>query len=351
MKKLFIHFCLIISYFSIYPTLSFAQSEVTASSAAEDSAVIIMYHRFGEKTFPTTNVTLDQIDQHIAELSKDIYNIVPLRTITEALKNEKKLPPRTIAITIDDGYLSIYQQAWPRFKAANIPFTLFISTASVNDQNKLSMTWDQIRELASDPLVDIGHHGHVHGHMTQMSTPDALADIELADETYRRELGYVPDIFAYPYGEYSDELAETLAPKNYHAALGQYSSAASSARDVMTLPRFAFNQNYADLDRFKLIINSRALPIKDILPRSANLENNPPAVGFTVNEDINGLSNIGCFPSHMSEAAKVTRIGENRIEIRFDQPFPAGRHRINCTMPGPDNRWYWFGMPFFNLGD
>ncbi|MBT7583226.1 MAG: hypothetical protein HN572_09700, partial [Kordiimonadaceae bacterium] len=92
MKKLFIHFCLIISYFSIYPTLSFAQSEVTASSAAEDSAVIIMYHRFGEKTFPTTNVTLDQIDQHIAELSKDIYNIVPLRTITEALKNEKKLP-------------------------------------------------------------------------------------------------------------------------------------------------------------------------------------------------------------------------------------------------------------------
>lgn len=346
MIKLFIHFCLIISYFSLYPTFAFAQDV-----GDEDSAVIIMYHRFGEETFPTTNVTLGQIDQHIAELSKDIYNIVPLRIITDALKNGRKLPPRTIAITIDDGYLSIYEQAWPRFKAANIPFTLFISTASVNDQNESSMTWDQIRELASDPLVDIGHHGHTHAHMTGMSTERALADIELADEIFRQELGYVPDIFAYPYGEYSIELTAALAPKNYHAALGQYSSAASSSRDYLTLPRFAFNQNYADIERFKLIINSRALPIKDILPRNPNVEVNPPAVGFTVSEDINGLDNLGCFPSHMSEAARITRIGDSRIEIRFDQPFPSGRQRINCTMPGPDNRWYWFGMPFFNLDD
>ena len=351
MKKFLIHWCLIISYFSIYPNLLFAQSEDTVDRITEDSAVIIMYHRFGERSFPNTNVTLDQIDKHLAELSKDIYNIVPLRTITEALKNGRELPSRTIAITIDDGYLSVYQHAWPRFKAANIPFTLFISTASVNDQNERSMTWDQIRELASDPLVDIGHHGHTHAHMTQMSSADALADIELADKIFNRELGYVPDIFAYPYGEYSNELTAVLAPKNYHAAYGQYSSAASSTRDIKTLPRFAFNKNYADLDRFKLIINSKALPIKDILPRSPNLENNPPAVGFTVSEDIDGLGAIGCFPSHMSEAAKVIRVGDNRIEIRFDQPFPNGRHRLNCTMPGPDNRWYWFGMPFFNLGD
>tara|TARA_R110002096_G_scaffold432240_1_gene648743 strand:- start:169174 stop:170154 length:981 start_codon:yes stop_codon:yes gene_type:complete len=323
---------------------------VAQTQDGEDSAVIIMYHRFGEGDFPTTNVTLEQIKQHIEELSKDIYNIVPLRTITEALNSGTNLPPRTIAVTIDDGYLSIYKEAWPILKAAGIPFTLFISTESVNDQNQRSMTWDQIRELDADALVDIGHHGHAHAHMTKITIPEAMADIAKADEIYERELGYVPDIFAYPYGEYSEELIDAIKVKDYHAAVAQYSSVSSSKSNLMALPRFAFNESYSNLDRFKLIINSRALPVRDVLPRSPVLDINPPVVGFTVDSDIDGLGALNCFPSHMSKPATVNRIGGSRIEIRFEPPFPEGRHRINCTMPGPDGRWYWYGLPFFNLG-
>ena len=335
---------MLFSFISIYPALTFSQDQ-----AVEDSAVIIMYHRFGETDFPTTNVTLEQIDEHIKELSKDIYNIVPLRVITEAFKNDEKLPPRTIAITIDDGYLSVYEEAWPRFKTASIPFTLFISTQSVNARNKSSMTWDQIRELEADPLVDIGHHSHAHAHMTQMSAESALADIGFSDAIYQQELGFIPDMFAFPYGEYSEELLEAIKIKNYSAAFAQYSSTANSSNNIMALPRFAFNQSYADIDRFKLIINSRSLPVRDVLPRSANLEFNPPAAGFTVSENIKGLKNLECYPSHLKEPANVNLIGGSRIEIRFDDAFPVGRHRINCTMPGPDGRWYWYGMPFFNF--
>ncbi|MCP5382535.1 MAG: polysaccharide deacetylase family protein [Kordiimonadaceae bacterium] len=308
-----------------------------------------MYHRFGEEGFPTTNIKLSQFDQHIAELSNNKYNIVPLRTIIDALKNKQGLPPRTIAVTIDDGYLSIYKEAWPRLKAAGIPFTLFISTESVNDQNPSSMTWDQIRELDADPLVEIGHHGHAHAHMTEISIEEAKADIEEADKIYLQELGYIPDLFAYPYGEFSESMIELAKSKNYAAALAQYSSAANSRNDIMALPRFAFNENYADIDRFKLILNSRALPVRDVLPRTANLDINPPSVGFTVDEEIKGLGAMNCFPSHIDKAARVNLIGANRVEVRFDEPFPAGRSRINCTMPGPDSRWYWYGMPFFKL--
>lgn len=346
MKKLIIQFCLIFSFISIYPTLVFAQDQVN-----EDSAVIIMYHRFGEENFPTTNVTLEQIEQHIEELSKDIYNIVPLRTITEAYKNGTKLPPRTVAITIDDGYFSIYEEAWPRLKAAGIPFTLFISTQPVNEEIDGSMTWDHIRELDAEPLVEIGHHGHAHAHMTEINVSDAMADIGMADTIFQQELGYVPDIFAFPFGEYSNELLTAIDEKNYHAGFAQYSSTSNSSDNIMALPRFAFNQSYSDIDRFKLIVNSRALPVKDVLPRSANLDQNPPTVGFTVAESVEGLSALSCFPSHMSEPATVNRIGTNRIEIRFDKPFPDGRHRINCTLPGPNGRWYWYGLPFFNLGN
>lgn len=320
-----------------------------ALAQEEDSAVIIMYHRFGEGKFPTTNITLDQFDTHISELVKDEYNVVPLRTISEALKNKQKLPPRTVAITIDDGYLSIYKEAWPRLKKANLPFTLFISTESVDDNNESSMSWDQIRELEKDPLVEIGHHGHSHAHMLDLTIEDALADIQLADEIYQKELGYIPDLFAFPYGEFSEELIEALKTKNYQAGFAQYSSAINSDNNIMSLPRFAFNENYADLNRFKLIINSRALPVKDVLPRSPSLVNNPPAVGFTINEEIADIGNLSCFPSHMNDPANIQMLGDTRVEIRFDAPFPLGRQRINCTMPGPDGRWYWFGMPFFNF--
>ena len=343
MNKFIGYFYLLVLAFSIYPTLSFAQDE--------DSAIIIMYHRFGEDNFPSTNVTLEQIDQHIEELSDDKYNIIPLRTLTSALKNGEKLPPRTIAITIDDGFLSIYTEAWEKFKTANMPFTVFVSTEQVEDKIENIMSWDQIRELDADPLVEIGHHGHAHAHMTEITTAEALQDINTADEIFERELGYIPDILAYPYGEYSEALINAISHKNYHVALAQHSGVASSRSNMMAIPRFAFNQNYSDINRFKLIVNSRALPVKDILPRSASLETNPPAVGFTVDDTIVGLDSMSCFPSHMSEAASITRLGDNRVEIRFEEPFPRGRSRINCTMPGPDGRWYWLGMPFFNLDE
>jgi len=341
LKKIHSIFFLAIAYFTLIAEISLAQQE--------DSAVIIMYHRFGESNFPTTNVTLEQIDQHIAELSKDIYNVVHLRDVVNAFKEGRKLPARTVAVTIDDGFLSVFEEALSRFKKAEIPFTVFISTGSINDQNETSMTWDQIRILDKEELVEIGHHGHAHAHMPELSIDEAKRDIEIADEIFEKELGYIPDMFAYPYGEYSPELIGAFSEKNYLATFAQFSSAATSTRGLEAIPRFAFNENYADINRFKLIINSRALQVKDILPLSPNIESNPPFIGFTVAGDVNGLANLGCFPSHINGAAKVTLLGETRIEIRFDEPFPRGRSRVNCTMPSPDNRWYWFGMPFFNL--
>jgi len=218
LKNLIIHLCFIVSIHTIYTPLAEAQDQVS-----EDSAVIIMYHRFGENDFPSTNVKLEKFEQHIEELNKEKYNIVSLKTITEAFKNSLKLPPRTIAITIDDGYISSYTEAWPRLKKAGIPFTIFISTGSIDKQNKRYITWENIRELDAEPLVDIGHHGHAHAHMTNITPSEALTDIAAADEIFERELGYIPNIFAFPYGEYSENLLKTIKVKNYHAALAQYS--------------------------------------------------------------------------------------------------------------------------------
>lgn len=323
-----------------FPFLGYAQQP-------EDTAVILMYHRFGEDKYPSTNITLEQFDAQLEELKKEKYNIVPLDEIITAFRNKTKLPSRTIAITIDDAYLSILENAWPKLKAANIPFTLFVSTEPVSRKIAGYMTWAQVSTLANDPLVTIGHHAHTHNHLLHMSLADATKDIDTATDIYKKELGSVPDIFAYPFGEYSPELANILKEKGLKAAFGQYSSGASSRSDLYGLPRFSFNEKYSAMDRFRLIVNARALPAYDILPISVVITQNPPRVGFTVEEQVRDLSVLNCFPSHLGESANITRIGGNRVEIRFDKPLPKGRSRINCTMPGPDKRWYWFGLPLF----
>jgi len=331
----------------LFPGISHAFAETPQSGPAEDSAVILMYHRFGNSKYPTTNVTLEQFDAHIAELKKQQYHIVPLDKIITAFRNGTKLPPRTIAISIDDAYLSILDNAWPRLKAASFPFTLFVATEPVSQNIPGYMSWQQIRTLAKDPLVTIGRHSKNHGHLIYMSPEKAEKDMDAAAKIYKKQLGFVPDIFAWPYGEYSPALEKTLKKKNIRAAFGQYSSVASSHGDIYALPRFAFNEKYAKMSRFRLIINARALPVHDILPLSPVIRHNPPQPGFTVDKNVRGLSALTCYPSHMSKPAEISRIGGNRVEVRFDTPLPQGRSRLNCTMPGPDRRWYWFGMPFF----
>ncbi len=87
------------------------------------------------------------------------------------------------------------------------------------------------------------------------------------------------------------------------------------------------------------------LPVTDVTPADPLIDDtNPPAIGFTVDQSVEGLDRLNCFIS--PEKARVERLGDTRIEIRVEQPFPAGRTRLNCTMPAGNGRWHWYGRQF-----
>jgi peptidoglycan/xylan/chitin deacetylase (PgdA/CDA1 family) len=312
------------------------------------SAVVLIYHRFGEDRYPSTNVRLDQFEAHIAELKSGGYHFLPLSQIVDAIRNSQPLPDRTIAITVDDAYETAFTEAWPRLKAAGIPMTLFVATDPVDGRSATYMSWDQIRQLAADG-VEIAHHGASHHHMVSAGLAGSLADIERASLRFQEELGFVPDIFAYPYGEYSMEIRQALEDSGFAAAFAQYSSVARIGSDAFALPRFPVNERYGEIDRFRLVVNARSLPVANIIPQGPIVapDNNPPPYGFSLTESVVGLAALACYPSHMDEAAGIEILGGRRVEIRFQEPFPEGRHRINCTLPGPDRRWYWFGKFFY----
>lgn len=158
---------------------------------AADSAIILMYHRFGENRFPSTNIRLEQLENHIKELTSGPYTVLPVPEIVAALRAGRELPDRTIGITVDDGYLSIYREAYPRFKEAEIPFTVFVSTDPIDRGFSGFMTWDQIREIR-DNGVTIGAHTATHLHMPANSLARNQEDMARSIARLEEELGSVP---------------------------------------------------------------------------------------------------------------------------------------------------------------
>ncbi len=329
--------------------LAAAAVAAAAPTMAASSAVIVMYHRFGEDTLPSTNIRIEQFEAHIDELLGGSYTVLPVPDIVAALRTGATLPDRTVGVTVDDAFISVYQEAWPRLKAAGLPFTLFVSTNPIDRQAHGMMSWDQIRELA-DAGVTIGHHGAAHAHMAEASAEANAAEIAKATRRFQDELGRAPELFAYPYGEFSLELAEMVAAEGFTAAFGQHSGVVHDGENLFGLPRFALNETYGDMDRFKLVTGTLPLPVTDITPSDPVLgATNPPSIGFTIAEGIDRLDRLNCFASGQG-ATTIERLGARRIEVRLKAPFPPGRSRINCTLPGPDGRWRWFGMQFLVPG-
>ncbi|MCZ6741463.1 MAG: polysaccharide deacetylase family protein [Alphaproteobacteria bacterium] len=309
------------------------------------SAVVMMYHRFGEHAWPSTNIRIDQFEAHLEELATGKYAVRPVADIIGALKAGRPLPDRTIGLSIDDAFLSVYRQAWPRLRKAGLSFTLFIATGAVDRGGKDYMNWDQIREMARAG-VTIGAHSVSHAHLPMLSAGAIKGELAKSNQRFEKELGFKPRLFAYPYGEASRVVMAAARAAGYMASFGQHSGVAHGKSDFFYLPRFTMNERYGALARFRLAANALPLHATDITPRDPTLGPNPPAFGFTVGKGIRGLRSLACYSSVHGKLA-LQHLGQRRIEVRPPRALKPGRTRINCTLPAGGGRWRWLSYQFF----
>ena len=318
-------------------------SPAEAEDEMRDSATVLMYHRFGESRYPSTNISIEQFEAHLAHLAAGNYTVLKLDDIIVRLRAGELLPDRTVAITIDDAYLSVYTEAWPRLAEAGFPFTLFVASSPIDRELSGYMSWEQIRELQSSG-VTIGSQTHTHPHMHRLSDEEVRAEISTSNGRFIEELGLRPELFAYPYGEYSQFVIDAVKDAGFRAAFGQNSGIMHSTDDQFQLPRFAFNESYGTIDRLKLAVDGLPLKVHDLTPEDMVLTTNPPLYGFTVSEEMSPVSQLRCFSNNHGKL-DVTMLGM-RAEIRAPGPLTEPRARINCTMPAVDGRWRWFGRQF-----
>ena len=175
-----------------------------------------------------------------------------------------------LLLTIDDAFESFYLNAWPVLKKKKIPFVLFVNTREISKHGY--MTWEQIKEVDASNLVTIGNHSHSHEYLIDWKDDEIKNDLETSIKIFKKELGYSPKIFSYPFGEYSINLKKIVTDLNLEFAFGQHSGVIDPTKDFLELPRFPINEKYGELKRFKSILKTLPFPYENISPENRYLK-------------------------------------------------------------------------------
>lgn len=319
-------------------------------SNGQGHGVVLLYHHVADDTPASTSVTPERFAEHVNHLRDNDFTVWPLPDLIEAVRNGDEVPPRTVAISFDDAYASVYDHVFPKLQALDWPFTVFVSTQYIDDGLRNYNTWDELREMERAG-VTIANHGRSHAFMAHPAPDESerdwlarmRAEVEDAQARLEAELEQPARLFAWPYGEYSPRVQEMLRELGY-VGIAQRSGAVGRGSDFTALPRYPMATGFDDMDSFALKVRSRPLPVASRSPESGVLDagSDSAAVEFTLAEGNYRLDALQCYMG--GQALEIERLNEDppRLRIENDRPLRIGRAIYNCTAPATDaNVWYW----------
>ena len=179
-KKSFIIFIFIISIVPIDKLYS-----STLEDKIDDFGIIsIMYHRFEENKYPSTNIKIKDFLKHIEIIQQNNIEFIEPKNFQKELIEKKQR--RKVLLTIDDGFTSFYEKAWPILKEREIPFILFVNTREVGSFGY--MNWDQIKEIDKETYVEIGNHSHSHEYLVDEDSSIIKEDIVTSINLFKKKI-------------------------------------------------------------------------------------------------------------------------------------------------------------------
>ncbi|WP_019603308.1 polysaccharide deacetylase family protein [Teredinibacter turnerae] len=329
---------------------------------ASSALVVLQYHHIADSTPPSTSTSPALFKQHLDYLAKHNYRVVSLaelQKLLDAAANGKSLPQKTVVITFDDGYKSIYDTAWPLLKKHHWPFAVFVNSEPHDEKKPLFMSWEQLKELHKSG-VTIANHTDSHSHLIRRranESPTAfnerrLKEITFAQGRIKKEIGSAPKFFAYPFGEYDSELLSLLKRGGY-LAFGQQSGPVAADGNRQLIPRFPMGGSYGAMEQFGTKVASVPfVKLKTVVRDSKGRQLHEPELPADEGQPILELSSpilghigpIQCFASGQGAISVKGKGG--RFSAQAEKPLPVGRSRYNCTAHAGGDRFYWFSQLF-----
>lgn len=211
----------------------------------EKRCVILMYHRFRPVPANKYEVSFADFRAQMDYIARNGYEVIPVDQLVEALQTQDPdlLPRRSVVITVDDGYRSVYDFAWPVLAEYGFPFAVYIYTNYVGVGGK-SMTWHELSELAADDLVTVGAHSISHANLASAKKAGAAYPSWLERElTYPKQrleaaTGKPVRTFAWPYGSFNSYAFSVAVRVGYEGLLTVVPGANSTETSPYYLHRY-----------------------------------------------------------------------------------------------------------------
>ena len=327
-------------------------SNIASSLSTTPNAAILLYHHVSSSTPASTSISPEAFKSHMEYLDAH-HTVVSLQDVVSAIQHNTTLPENAVAITFDDGYANILDNAHPILADLGFPYTVFINPDEIGVGPK-QLTWEQVIAMHNDGVVFANHtldHLHMLNGEQVMGERAWLEkvwqNVESAEKKIEDKLDISLKYLAYPFGEYNTALANKLKAEGY-IGFGQHSGAVGPSSDMQALPRFPAAGPYANLATLKTKLNSLAMPVtqsshKDPRMTTRNLSS---PISLTIDSDDVRLTQVNCF---FGGDPIETSLEENVLTFTLDETLPVGRSRVNCTAPSnaQSGRYYWYSTPFF----
>ena len=327
-------------------------SNIDSSLSTTPNAAILLYHHVSSSTPASTSISPEAFKSHMEYLDAH-HTVVSLQDVVSAIQHNTTLPENAVAITFDDGYANILDNAHPILADLGFPYTVFINPDEIGVGPK-QLTWEQVIAMHNDGVVFANHTlDHLHMLNGEQSMGERAwlekvwQNVESAEKKIEDKLDISLKYLAYPFGEYNTALANKLKSEGY-IGFGQHSGAVGPSSDMQALPRFPAAGPYANLATLKTKLNSLAMPVtqsshKDPRMTARNLSS---PISLTIDSDDVRLTQVNCF---FGGDPIETSLEENVLTFTLDETLPIGRSRVNCTAPSnaQSGRYYWYSTPFF----
>ena len=178
---------------------------------------ILMYHYVSVPPPDADKYRLDlsvapkNFEAQLQYLAENGYTPINLYELHAYLRSGRPLPPKSVVLTFDDGYMDNYTEAFPLLKKYKMTGTFFVVSDFASSSNPAYMRWPQIKEM-SDAGMNIESHSRAHTDLRtrhgdfQGLVWDTLPVLDQIEQV----TGKRPRFFCYPFGKYDDAVIRML---------------------------------------------------------------------------------------------------------------------------------------------
>lgn len=204
-------------------------------------ALVLVYHSVHPTPGPYT-ISPEEFEWQLAEIQRAGYTTVSLKML-ERMLDEGHIPPKTIALTFDDGREDNYQYAYPLLKKYRTEAAIFLITGSIGSRlpervaNSGAISEPQMQEMRESGLVDFYPHTVSHPYLTRVDRRLVEQEVRVSKEDLEQVLGTDCPYFAYPYGRFNEGIQKIVSECRFRLAFSTLPGAVTHTSDRFALPR------------------------------------------------------------------------------------------------------------------